>query len=64
MIHRKNHHGRTVKTCYKFINKNCNNTEATCWFKHENVNDEHKKSDHENEYNSVFRERQKSQKTP
>ena len=64
MIHRKNQHARTVKTCHKFINKNCFNTEATCWFKHESVNDGNKESDLENENNSDFRERQKNQKNP
>ena len=34
MIHRKNKHSKTVKTCTKFNSQTCNKTDATCWFKH------------------------------
>ena len=34
MMHRKDKHSKTVKSCTKFENQTCKNTEATCWFKH------------------------------
>ena len=64
MMHRKSHHGRTVKTCEKFLVKSCNYSEATCWFKHETANDKSKESNLLNENNSVFRKRQSNQKGP
>ena len=64
MMHRKSHHGRTVKICEKFLVKSCNYSEATCWFKHETANDKSKESNLLNENNSVFRKRQSNQKGP
>ena len=62
MMHRKSYHGRTVKTCEKFIIKSCSYTEETCWFKHEIT--ELKESNTSNENNSVFRKRQRNPKSP
>ena len=34
MMHRKDKHSKTVKSCTKFNSQNCDKTDATCWFKH------------------------------
>ena len=37
MMHRKDKHSKTVKSCTKQQEQNCTKTEATCWFKHNDV---------------------------
>ena len=60
MLHRKSHHAKTVKQCTKFMNKSCNRTEATCWFKHET----RKELGNSNENVSVFQNRPNNYTNP
>ena len=64
MMHRKKQHAKTVKNCIKFENKNCNNSEANCWFKHETFQSENKKSEQSNPNNLVFQKRQNILRSP
>ena len=54
MIHRKKEHGRTVKPCSKFIQKECKFSSELCWYKHE--------AKIENSVETIFQEVQIKQK--
>ena len=63
MMHRKLEHLKTVKLCTNFMDKKCNFTEETCWFKHRE-NEEYFKSNLKESNQSVFRDGPNKQKPP
>ena len=64
MIHRKKKHNQYVKHCNKFLVKNCDLNNETCWFKHEIMEEVSGNLENSDENKSVFWKLQNNLKSP
>ena len=66
MIHRKKEHKTVVRVCNLFLDGKCRFKETSCWFNHEEINEDKSENEdinHKTE-ESVFQEVQENLKPP